>query len=38
MQKIDFTANLEKESAIFFITEAAKGAVLDFSQRYVKKF
>ena len=38
IQKIDFTGNLEKESTIFFITEATKGTVLDFSQRYVKKF
>ena len=38
IQQINFTGNLESQSAIFFITEEAKETVLDFSQETVKMF
>ena len=34
--QINFTGNLEKKAAVFFITEKAKEAVLDFSKGTVK--
>ena len=36
IQQINFTGNIEKEISIFFITEEAKGTVLDFSKGTVK--
>ena len=36
MQQINFTENLEQKATIFFIIEAAKETVLDFSQGTVK--
>ena len=36
MQQINFTGNLERQATIFFIIEAAKETVLDFSQGTVK--
>ena len=38
IQQINFTRNLENQSAIFFIMEEAKETVLDFSQGTVKSF
>ena len=34
--QINFTGNLERKAAVFFITEKAKEAVLDFSKGTVK--
>ena len=36
MQQINFTGNLENNAAIFFITEEANEAVLDFFTRNCK--
>ena len=36
MQPINFTGNLEKKAAMFFIIEEVKETVLDFSQGTVK--
>ena len=38
IQQINFTGNLDNQSAIFFITEEVKETVLDFSQGTVKIF
>ena len=38
IQQINFTGNLEEQSAIFFIIEEAKEKVLDFPQGSVKVF
>ena len=38
IQQINFTGNLDEQSAIFFIVEEAKETVLDFSQGTVKVF
>ena len=38
IQQINFTGNLEEQSAMFFIIEEAKQTTLDFSQGTVKVF
>ena len=38
MQQINFTGNLDRQGAIFFIIEETKETVLDFSQLTVKVF
>ena len=38
IQQINFTGNLENQSAIFFINEKGKETILDFSQGTIKVF